>query len=403
MNWDDFTQQLETLLPDNIYGFRSSRGTQDALTDLLDYVKTQKAAGKYVALLSIDATAAFDLLSHDLVLGSLKLLGFGPLMIAWSRSFFEDCRQFVQINKTKSESWSSNIGTGQGRKCSPDFFNVGYLTQVFLSVLSKFFGYADDGIDVVVGDSISECNEKIQKVAKLRSSWFKSTGLPINVAKSELLGFGFSPTAININGSTINPRPSIKFLGCQIQSTLQWDLHVNDLCIKLRMAASQIRSDGRLFCKKDKLTLFNGWMLGSLHSNCLVFLPHLNDQHIQDLQCAMNAGVRAVEGIPRRGQAPLSEIRAKLNIPSVKNVRDKVLMFNAWKHSHLIAPAPGSLSGPTTRARSRGNVPQPIQSGFIGKTTLSKLTCAWNSMPLEIKNCTSVKSVKALIKKHIMS
>ena len=110
--YSQFHHQLETLLPDNIYGFRSSRGTQDALTDLLDYVKTQKAAGKYVAILSIDATAAFDLLSHDLVLGSLKLLGFGPLMIAWSCSFFEDCRQFVQINKTwylTTDMYSINI------------------------------------------------------------------------------------------------------------------------------------------------------------------------------------------------------------------------------------------------------------------------------------------------------
>jgi len=217
--------QLDALLPSNMFGFRPNRSTQDAITSVLERVKLLKNDGKKIALLSVDATAAFDLLSHELVLGSLQILGFGPRMIAWVKSFFEGCSQHVQIGSSKSSSWTTDVGVGQGRKPSPDLFNIGYLTQCIWSIISEFFGYADDGMDVIAGDSLAECNVKVQQVASLRAAWFDAAGIPINTAKTELMGIGFRPDPININGSQINPSTSIKFLGCIIQSDLKFDEH----------------------------------------------------------------------------------------------------------------------------------------------------------------------------------
>ena len=399
--YNQFHPHLETLLPENMFGFRRSKGTQEAVVNILDCVKSYKAAGKRVAILSVDAKAAFDTLSHDLVLGSMKILGFGPRMIEWSRSFFQDCRQFVFANGSVSDSWTVDVSAGQGRKMSPDYFNIGYLTQAIWSILSSYFGYADDGLDVIAGDSIHDCNEKIKLVAQLRADWFRDAGLPLNVAKSELLGFGFDPSPVTINNEIIHPSKCITFLGCRIQSDLHWDEQVTSLANKLRLAASRIRTDGRLFSPRDRLTLFNGWVLGSVHSNCLAFLPHLNDQQMNKLQISMNAGIRAVVNIPRYGQAPLSDIRSSLQIPSIHNILDKTILLEAWKRRSEFSPL--SLLGPTTRARAKGNIPHPVQKGYNGQTTATKAMLAWNNLPLDVKSCSSFRRAKSLIKKFVMS
>ena len=68
---------------------------------------------------------------------------------------------------------------------------------------------------------------------------------------------------------------------------------------KIRFAANMIIVHGRFFSVKDKCLLFNGWIRGAIHANSLVFLPFLKKGEIDDLQSAMNAGIRAVMGLRR--------------------------------------------------------------------------------------------------------
>jgi len=393
---DQYNSHLDSILPSNMFGFRSNRSTQDAISSLLDRVKTLKASGKTVAVLSVDASAAFDLLSHELVLGSLKILGFGPRMIAWVQSFFHDCPQHVRIGASKSSSWTMDVGVGQGRKPSPDLFNIGYLTQCLWSIISEYFGYADDGMDVIAADSIVECNKKIQQVADLRAAWFDAAGLPINTAKTELMGIGFTPVPISINAAQICPSMSIKFLGCTIQSNLKWNEHITSICKKVRFAASRIRNEGKYFSIGDKTTLYNGWILGLVHSNGLAYLPCATKEQLSEIQCALNSGIRAIFNIPKFGYAPLSELRNKLRLPSIHNIRDKILMMHAWRIRDQFSI---KTEGPTTRSRAKGNLPQPDQKGILGTLTSTLTICAWNKAPLSVKLAPNAASAKREIKK----
>ena len=96
---------------------------------------------------------------------------------------------------------------------------------------------------------------------------------------------------------------------------------------KIRFAANIIRVHGRFFSVKDKCLLFNGWIRGAIHANALVFLPFLKKGEIDDLQSAMNAGIRAVMGLRRFGYAGVSNLRKNLQIPSKKLLLSTVLML----------------------------------------------------------------------------
>lgn len=68
------------------------------------------------------------------------------------------------------------------------------------------------------------------------------------------------------------------------------------------------------FSIKDRKTLYNGWILGSVYSNCLPYHPFITKGQQSDIQVAMNSRIRAILNIPRFGKQALTEMRKKLKI-----------------------------------------------------------------------------------------
>jgi len=382
-----------------MFGFRRHRSTQDAIIRVTDHIKYLKSQGLKVAAVAIDATAAFDTVGHQLILSTLEAVGVGPKMTAWIRSFTDDCHQHVDINGTLSKSWSSDVGLGQGRKLSPDLYNIASLSAAFWSRLSEAFLFADDGLNVVSAPTTFECNDKILSVTHEIVDWFDMAGLTLNIKKSEIIGFGFTPNPVTINGQVITPTSEIKFLGTWIQSDLKYTRQVDELCKKIRSSAARIRSEGKHFSYEDRRLLYFGWTQGILSANGLAILPCLPANELTNLQTSCNAAIRAIMGLPRFDKTSISKIRHNLKIPSVTNIRDRCLAEAAWKkHAGSFTPR---LHGPSTRSQTNMLLLHPNQKGLLGKSISSKTDIAWNKLPLEIKKESSVRIAANQIKKHI--
>ena len=119
-------------------------------------------------------------------------------------------------------------------------------------------------------------------------------------------------------------------------------------------------------------------------------------EQLSEIQCALNSGIRAIFNIPKFGYAPLSELRNKLRLPSIHNIRDKILMMHAWRIRDQFSI---KTEGPTTRSRAKGNLPQPDQKGILGTLTSTLTICAWNKAPLSVKLAPNAASAKREIKK----
>jgi len=234
------------------------------------------------------------------------------------------------------------------------------------------------------------------------AQWYDMAGLTLSIAKSELIGFGFDPNPISVNGMIIHPSKSIKFLGIHLESNMKWSKHVEVIGNKLRSLAGHIRTEGRLFSIKDRRKLYFAWSQGCLMSNALAVLPRLNQCEMQKLQTAANSAIRAILGLPRYGHYPISDLRKKLRIPSVIDLRDRLLNIAAWKKFCSKSDS-SSLNGPITRAKSEGKVIHPIQKGFRGQMIDTKLDLAWNSLPKSIKEenrqAHALKLIKELVYK----
>ena len=167
---EQLTCATDHLLPSTMFGFRKNTGTDEALTRLMDDIKERRAKGEFAAIISCDASAAFDILNRDLVIAMLKRLGAGTSVTTFISNFMDNAKQFVVINEEKSEEWCFDVGTGQGHVLSPPLYNIGTISQYYWTKLSTLYGYADDGSDVISAPTINECNQKIQEVFAARKS-----------------------------------------------------------------------------------------------------------------------------------------------------------------------------------------------------------------------------------------
>jgi len=376
------SEAFEKVFPDNMHGFRPNRGTESALLELLEKVKSLKCQNKKVAILALDASAAFDVLSHKLILRSLEAIGAGPILISWMTNYLSGCTQFVDVQGTHSETWTIDIGVGQGKRLSADLFNLGTLSNALWTCLSFLVQYADDGGDVISGSTEAELNDNIRATALARTAWFNHAGLTLNASKSELIGFGLQPNPLIIDGHTIHPSSSIKFLGLTIQSNLNFQEHVDNISNKMRSAAGRLRAECRHLDISDKRIIFNGWIRSLPTCNALAYLPHLNASQLQQLNAAYNSGIRSIFKLPKKGYAPISDLCARIKLPTIFQIKNYTLLLEAWKRRSSFDT---NFKGPTTRGRSNLNVPLPNTKGMAGKC-LSNIICNyWNDLPLSVK------------------
>jgi len=351
-------------------------------------------------VLLLDASAAFDVLSHSLILRSLEAIGAGPTMITWLTDYLRGCSQFIDVDGTLSEAWSYDVGVGQGKRLSADLFNLGCISNALWSTLSDAELYADDGGDVIAGSDDQELNENIRATALARTAWFNMAGLSLNVSKSELIGFGTVPQPLIIEGHTIHPSMSIKFLGLKIQNNFRFDEHVDIISNKMRSAAGRIRTEGKHLSVSDRRILFNGWIRSIATCNGLAYIPYLCGSLLQKISSAYNSGIRAIFRLPKKGYAPIKDLCARIQIPTIDQIKEELLLMEAWKRrSCFTIPT----EGPTTRGRANLNVPLPNMKGMSGKLLNNILCEYWNKLPLATKLETNTKKAKLIIRRQALN
>ena len=114
---------------------------------IVDDIIVHIDSGSVVALVSLDISAAFDMVDHNLLLESLRV-EFGVTSAArdWIASYLLSRSFFVRIGQSSSSICSSNAGVTQGSVFGPVLFTV-YVSPIGRLIGSfgiEYHGYADD-------------------------------------------------------------------------------------------------------------------------------------------------------------------------------------------------------------------------------------------------------------------
>ena len=80
--------------------------------------------GKMCGVCLLDMSAAFDTVSHELLIKKLGLLGFKDDILQWFRSYLSDRRQCVSINGALSKFLPVSSGVPQGSVLGPLLYSL---------------------------------------------------------------------------------------------------------------------------------------------------------------------------------------------------------------------------------------------------------------------------------------
>ena len=109
--------------------YRRNHSTETSLLFTLDSCFTAMDNGKSTVLLSLDLSAAFDIIDHITLINRLRI-SFGITgLLDWISSYLAERRLFVQINNARSKICECSVDVPQGSVLAPILFSL-YISPV---------------------------------------------------------------------------------------------------------------------------------------------------------------------------------------------------------------------------------------------------------------------------------
>ena len=233
MRWmmHDMSPSLDTMQ----FGNRKGRSTTHYLADLVHFVLSEVELGRYVNLLMIDYSKAFDKVDITVALEKLLSMNLRPALLNWVGNFLSERQQCVKVGATFSAWTPTSCGVPQGTKVGPVVF-LEMVNQVASSA-PKRWKYVDD---ITAGESCSVSSTRpstLQDIMDNICADAARDNMSLNVDKCSTMQFHVSRSAppipkIQANGQLVPFVTSIQLLGITLQSSLRWDAHINGITAK---------------------------------------------------------------------------------------------------------------------------------------------------------------------------
>ena len=158
----------------------------------------------------------------------------------WFKSYLSNRNQYVSINGFDSGLTSINCGVSQGSVLGPLLFLL-YINDLNQAIkFCKVHHFADDTNLLCL--SLLKLNKLVNTDLKHLVNWLNANKISLNVKKTEMVIFKSNlkkfegDLKIKLCGKRLYPTESVKYLGVKIDTTLNWQYHVNDLSMKLNRA-----------------------------------------------------------------------------------------------------------------------------------------------------------------------
>ena len=135
------------LYPINQSAYRKNHSTATTIVSIFDNIYNAIDEGNKVQLVLLDMSAAFDTISHKILLDRLEEIGIADKALDLLKSYITNRTYRTMINDIQSDEFQLKYGVPQGSELGPLLFLI-YLRPLFLLISKfpqiKFNIFADD-------------------------------------------------------------------------------------------------------------------------------------------------------------------------------------------------------------------------------------------------------------------
>lgn len=236
--------------------------------EVTDNIFSSLDENKFVLLVLLDFSKAFDTVNHEILLAILQHIGLTHNSLALMSSYLRNRMQTVHLDNNYSQPAEVSLGVPQGSVLAPMLFSI--YTHAFSKVIKHgtFHFYADDSQlqYTFTIDEVKEISSKINDDLDAFANIASSHGLILNPGKSKLILFGrgsnpsvrkdvISNLDIKLNGTPLNITECARNLGLLMDSSLGFTEHVTSIIQRSYFNLKKIYSIKNFLNFRTKVTL----------------------------------------------------------------------------------------------------------------------------------------------------
>ena len=241
------------------FGFRAGSNSTCAVISLVDSVHNALSLKdtKCVSIISYDASKAFDMIKHDILLQKLIRTNIPFDFIKWYADYLTNRTQYVFHNNDQSSSRRVTSGVPQGSILSPYMFCIFISELKSILTTNKIFKYADDMALLICHSN--KPNDEMDCIVELNNvrQWTERNGIKLNHSKSARLTICKRNTSIDYPCiSTIKCYDSIKLLGIFLDKNMQWHEHIKYSVSKACRNIHLLRTLKRVLSRKELIITY---------------------------------------------------------------------------------------------------------------------------------------------------
>lgn len=399
--------------------YRSCHSTETAVLKLHNDIVSSLDQGRCTVLVSLDLSAAFDTVDHNILINRLECIGIQHIALQWFKSYVRNRTYQVAINDTHSTSHDLTCGVPQGSVLGARLYTIYTqpMTHIFRKHNVRYHCYADDTqVYIHCDNNVPAINTAIRLLEDCIRDviiWMCTSTLKINEEKTEFIIFTAKQPFRNDMSITIGPHiiqniEHIKVLGIMLDTSLTLDNQINAVSKACYLQIRRINTIRRYLTQDAVRTLIQATVTVRLdYCNCIYINIPLKS--LRRLQLSQNSAARVISRTPRRDH--ITPVLRHLHwLPINKRCQFKiyVLAFKALHHT-----APNYISDllnwyhpnrPLRSANTTSLVPNRNRTVKYGRRLLDTSTATlWNTLPESIKTCQNLDSFKICIKTFLFN
>ena len=397
------------------HGYKKNHGTETLLLKFIDEILVAIDKKLGVVVLIVDLSAAFDTVSHHVLLNILSTeLGISGVALKWFKSFLIGRSQQVHINGETSEPIILTCGVPQGSVLGPALFNIycRSMYKVFKDCDFKPLSYADDNSGMVSFSSTFQYHTLVNKIPQCLEhiqTWTTNHLLKLNATKTEIIVFADSKFLsklkihgiFSLAGECIRFLSSVKYLGVTLDSLLTFNEHINSVTSSCYLYIRKIKSIRHLLSKDETQTLVHAFISSRLDCNNSLYVG-LTKANLKKLQKVQNTAIRLI--CKKRTSDHINDCFKQLHWLNIEQrIKFKVLLIT---FKCIDGSAPTLLRNSIIERNSNLMTLKINQfsSSKTGDRAFSYYAPRyWNELPKYIRTIKNIDNFKSSLKSYLLN
>ena len=400
--------------------YREHHSTETAILRINHDLMMARDRKECTLMCLLDLSAAFDTVSHDVLLQRLKhRYGVRDRAHQWVESYLDQRRQFVMISGTRSREVSKRCDVPQGSVLGPNLYED-YMAppvgEIFRRHGIQYMIYADDtqayiSTDV---DHIDQAKKRLERCLREIRQWMAQNWLKLNDDKTEFIVFCnplhqdiVESVTLTLGECEITQSDSVKSIGAHLDNGLNMGKQIISTCRSAWFHLYQIGQIRKYISDDQAKILVHSHVTSRLDNNNSLLLG-LPKSEIKKLQRVQNAAARLVKGLKKRDHISPA-LRSLHWLPVEQRIIFKTVLM-VYKSMHFDT-GPQYLKEllkvyvPGRKLRSADELILVVPKCHYSVTAKRPFgLCGqheWNKLPKDIRDKKTVSSFKSALKTYL--